>query len=192
MTDNNFLETIKMRVSDAQRRWTEAQHKLQVAQQEFQTAQMEFSNWQGVLNAEMRHLGIAQPVQPARPLPQPQARIITVGQPQQAVVQTPPIPTPTPPATAQPTTTQPNSPSGQQSEVNKTELIRELLQQHPAGMSPLEIWTALKDEVTRDYVYAVLKRLKDRNQIVFQRKRRKYFMRVPQKPEDTKEQTLLQ
>jgi hypothetical protein len=190
MTDSPFLETLKTRVTESQKRWQEAQHKLTVAQQEFQLAQNEFVNWQGVLQAEMRRLGQLPPVPPPPPpgQPQPQQRVLTSSGgirviPAQVAVAN----QPQPPA--------PNSgPPAQDlanSDVNKTELIREVLRQHPAGMTPKEIRIALKDEVSRDYVYAVLKRLKDRDQIVFQRKKRKYFMRVPQKGEESK-QTILQ
>jgi len=187
MTESSFLETIKTRITDAQKRWQEAQQKLQAVQQEFQVAQLELTHWQGAMQAEMRRTGQLPPTPaPPQPQPSPQPRIIAQG----GVVHTD---SPAPnvvvvSANSQPLRRNPEP----QSDVNKTELVREILRQHPTGMSPAEIWETLKDEMSRDYIYAVLKRLKDRNQIVFQRKRRKYLMRVPQKPEEDKVQTILQ
>jgi hypothetical protein len=178
------LETLKTRVTESQKRWQEAQQKLTGAQQEFQIAQVEFANWQGVLQAEMRRLGQLAPLPQAV---QPQPRIfpnnaVRVTPAQPLAVNSAPLPAPQPQVSVEE--------SAQTSEVNKTELIREVLRLHPAGMTPKEIRTALKGEVSRDYIYSVLKRLKDRDQILFQRKKRKYFMRVPQKAEEPKQPVL--
>lgn len=51
-------------------------------------------------------------------------------------------------------------------ERNKTELIRDVIKQHPAGVTPGEIWSTVKNQIPRrNYVYAVLGRLKDRDQV---------------------------
>lgn len=59
-------------------------------------------------------------------------------------------------------------------EVNKTELVSELLRQNPAGMTPSDIWAKMDKEIkNRAYLYSVLKRLKDRG--VARERRGKYF-----------------
>jgi hypothetical protein len=76
-------------------------------------------------------------------------------------------------------------PPVQQSELNKTDLIREQLRQHPNGLRPAEVWNAIKDQIPqRSYVYAVLGRLKSREQATW--KRGKYYFRVSAKPEEEK------
>src|SRR5436309_1135390 len=54
----------------------------------------------------------------------------------------------------------------QTSETNKTETIRELLRQHPTGMTPTDIWREVKDQMAhRPYLYSILKRLKDKDEV---------------------------
>lgn len=74
-----------------------------------------------------------------------------------------------------------------QLEVNKTDMIRDLLSRHPTGMTPTEIWREVKSQMThRAYLYSVLGRLKDRDEVTVRRK--KYFLRVVTKPAEGKEQ----
>jgi hypothetical protein len=72
-------------------------------------------------------------------------------------------------------------------EPNKTELVRELLRQHPSGMTGAELWTAVKDKFPhRQYVYSVLKRLKKKGLVA---QRRKKFI-FTAKPEEVAQQTV--
>jgi len=87
---------------------------------------------------------------------------------------------PTTSATKQPSA----APESAASDVNKTELVRELLAQHPEGMTPGEVWTVLKNQIPRAYVYSILKRLKDADEVIYQRRRKKYSLRVAPKPEE--------
>jgi len=58
---------------------------------------------------------------------------------------------------------------------NKTDMVRELLRQHPAGMSPADIWKEMEPHMkTRAYLYSVLKRLKDKGDA--RERRGKYFL----------------
>lgn len=73
---------------------------------------------------------------------------------------------------------------------NKTQLIRDALALHP-GLTPAQLWGAVKTRITRrTYVYSVLKRLKDRKQIV--ERRGKYYLPVAPKVAEENEQTTLQ
>ena len=80
---------------------------------------------------------------------------------------------------------------GSKAEVNKTELVLDLLRQHPSGMWPGDIWTVVHAEFKgRAYLYSILKRLKDREQVRV--RNGKYFIRVPSKPEEAKLQVAVQ
>jgi hypothetical protein len=72
-------------------------------------------------------------------------------------------------------------------EVNKTDMIRELLRRHPTGMTPTEIWREVKNQMThRAYLYSILGRLKDREEVIVRRK--KYLLRIDPKSVGEKEQ----
>jgi hypothetical protein len=150
---SEFLETLKTRMAEAQKRFNESQQKLQVAQLEHQTAAQEFSSWQKAVEVEARREA-AIPAGAEGPLPIATRTTVVL----------------------EPSTTEPN----------KTQMIRELLRDHPAGMTPGEVWRAVKNSFPhRAYVYSVLKRLTEREQIIGPR-RGKYFFRVPSKPEEGK------
>jgi|HubBroStandDraft_2_1064218.scaffolds.fasta_scaffold167582_2 hypothetical protein len=73
---------------------------------------------------------------------------------------------------------------------NKTQLVRDALALHP-GLTPAQVWGAVKTRIgRRTYVYSVLKRLKDRKQIV--ERRGKYYLPEPPKMPEGGEQTTLQ
>ncbi len=79
----------------------------------------------------------------------------------------------------------------QVSDTNKTETIRELLRQHPAGMTPTDIWKEVKGQMAhRPYLYSILKRLKDRDEVCV--RRGKYIVKMMPKPEEGKGQTMVQ
>jgi hypothetical protein len=79
----------------------------------------------------------------------------------------------------------------QGSESNKTETIRELLRQHPAGMTPTDIWKEVRDQMAhRPYLYSILKRLKDKDEVCV--RRGKYVMKITPKTEDGRGQTMVQ
>jgi hypothetical protein len=168
------LEHIRARMDDAAKRMQIAAQNLQRAQQEHQAATHEYTTWQAAHAIEQKKLAVEQAQEQARPNAQPQTSNPLVPSPEQKVS----------PGIAE-------SPNAGTQDVNKTEAIRELLRKHSTGMTPAEIWAALKEQVDRAYVYAVLKRLKDRKQITA--RRGKYYLNLAQKSEEgAKQQTLLQ
>jgi hypothetical protein len=74
----------------------------------------------------------------------------------------------------------------QASEINKTDMVREILRQHPAGITPTEIWKEVKNQMShRAYLYSILGRLKDRDEVLVRRK--KYFPKaIAKTPEGEK------
>jgi len=71
------------------------------------------------------------------------------------------------------------------SETNKTEVVREVLRQHPAGMTPGEIWKQLATSLSsRAYLYSILKRLRDKGDA--RERRGKYFLNP--KPDENQAQ----
>jgi hypothetical protein len=75
-------------------------------------------------------------------------------------------------------------------ELNKTELVRSALAEHP-GLTPAQLWGALRNQMgRRNYLYSILKRLKDRKQIL--EKRGKYYLPPTPKIEEGHEQQTLQ
>jgi hypothetical protein len=76
-------------------------------------------------------------------------------------------------------------------EGNKTETVRELLRQHPTGMTPTDIWKEVKNQMAhRPYLYSILKRLKDKDEVTV--RRGKYIAKILPKPEESRGQSLVQ
>ncbi|MHB8540070.1 MAG: hypothetical protein ACYDCD_03895 [Candidatus Acidiferrales bacterium] len=149
---SEFLEHLKARHAESQKRFLAKQAQLNSVNQEFQVVAQEFNAWQTLLNLETRKEQMA------------------------AVALTAPTVSP---ASA------PSSPAATSPEVNKTEIVRELLRQHASGMTPSEIWKQeqIKTQFPhRAYLYSVLKRLKDRGDIT--EKRGKYCFKFSTKPEE--------
>lgn len=74
---------------------------------------------------------------------------------------------------------------------NKTQLVRDALAEHPGGLTPAQLWGAVKHQIKRrNYVYSVLKRLKDRKQVI--ERRGKYFLPELPKIAEGNEQSTLQ
>lgn len=72
-------------------------------------------------------------------------------------------------------------------DANQTQLVRDALASHPGGLTPAQVWGAVKGKVgRRNYVYSILKRLKDRKQVV--EKRGKYSLPALPKIEEASEQ----
>ena len=164
---STFLETLKDRFLDSQKRLQAAQAALQAAQIEAQNATQEFIAWQNAVASETRR------EQPNLPLP------VNAGIP---VMVTPAIVRRVPAVTETPITGDnqtPPSPSPQvQSQletpkINKSELVREALRGFPNGATPGQVWENVKDRVPRAYVYSVLKRMRDQKSAC--QRRGKYF-----------------
>jgi len=80
----------------------------------------------------------------------------------------------TPPIAPAPTPKAPRMHSLTLPKPNQTEAVRAVLKERPAGMSPQEIWNAVRSGMAnRTYLYSVLKRLKERGDVV--ERRGKYY-----------------
>jgi hypothetical protein len=152
---SDFLETLKQRQADAQRRLATATSNLQKAQQEHQQISQEFASWSNAVAAESRREQDSTR-DSGQQLPKPE--------------------TPKPVVTASGTVVffEDSEPVA---EVNKTHLIREVLQQNPSGLRPVSVWQRLQDQVPRAYVYSVLSRMKQKKQV--RESRGKYFLIQP-------------
>jgi hypothetical protein len=167
---SDFLEKLRERHADAQKRLTVAQLALQKAQQEHANVAAEFNSWNFALAAEQRR---EQAEAAARQGPSPTI-VASTGRPQTPV----PVPTHAPAQSLLPGNTSANGGAEQ----NKTNLIRESLQRHPAGMKPVEVWKEVRDQVARPYVYSVLSRMKEKKQVIV--RRGKYFLQITEKSEE--------
>lgn len=153
-----FLETLKLRLQDAQKRLQTAQQSLQKAQNEFNVAAQEANSWNIAVAAETRKVNLANTV------------LVTSSPNDGAPAQIANQPAAPPPPTVKP-------------ETNKTELVRVCLQQHPNGVTPGDLWEQLKSQLgQRAYLYSVLKRLKDKDEI--QERRGKYSFKHRPQPEE--------
>jgi len=158
---SEFIENLRVRQQDAHRRLQAAQQRLAVAQAEFQAASQDFNSWNYALATETRKA---------------QQEAATALAARLAGHSSPPSPTPDP-VTAVTVVTTPVTPApiANVPEVNKTELVRNVLRQHTSGLTPNEIWKELKNQVGYAYIYSILKRLRDNEQIT--KKRGKYCLK---------------
>ncbi len=68
---------------------------------------------------------------------------------------------------------------------SKTDAIRDLLRQNPHGMTPTEIWSHVQDQFKyRAYLYSVLKRLTDREELCVRRGKYSFRMVAQQAKEE--------
>lgn len=158
----SFLDEVKTRMEDAQRRAHEISTRLQEIQQQHQSVMQELASYQKIVQLETIRLQSEEQQQLI-----PQVSVIPIAQPlQRPLIEA-------------------------ADEINKTEAIRELLRSHPTGMTPSQIWQTMKSQVThRQYIYSVLKRLKDKRQVT-ERRGRYYFQSIA-RPEETTESVVLQ
>lgn len=170
-----ILEEIKVRLTEAQKQLTEATQALTAAQQKHQIAQHNFNIWNAAIQIETR---------------EEQARQTAAQENQEKL----PLANnhPTPSATAQTSTainnghTVSTDTSDEQEGPNKTDIVRNLLRQHPTGMTAIDLWKSVSSEFKhRPYLYSVLKRLRDKNEI--SKRRNKYYLTAIVKTEEEKE-----
>lgn len=78
-------------------------------------------------------------------------------------------------------------PQTAQTSINKTAKVREILGEHATGITPGQLWIEVKDfQVSRPYLYSVLKRLRDNDEVA-QRRGGKYVLKqtpVEVKPDE--------
>jgi hypothetical protein len=166
---NTFLELLKAKIVEAEARFIKAGEALKEGTPEYQTATQKFQRLQGEHQAASQEFNslkilIDSETRKEAALQSP----LTAG-----VIKPPPTPVPEP----------------IEPDLNKTAIIRDVLRQHPTGMTPGEVWRIVKNQIPRrNYVYAVLGRLKDREQVTV--RRGKYYFRIPSKAEESKGETL--
>jgi hypothetical protein len=154
---SEFLETLKSRLQDSQKRMLAAQQKLAVAQAEFNSAAQETNSWNVAVMTETRKMqqdaAAEEPATAMGPSATEASQAATIA----------PAP-----------------------DINKTELVRGVLRQHPSGVTPHEIAKELKMQVDKAYVYSILKRLKDKDEVV-KRRGGKYCLKHPQQQSQPEE-----
>jgi hypothetical protein len=153
---SSTLEDLKTRLAIAHKALTEAAQQLQIAQQNQQKAASDFS----VFNAAVAILTKEEEEKKAAANEKQLPMGLSDGES---------VPEYTPPGAV--------SSHGAETPPNKTELVRELLRHHMGGMTPTEIWKELRGQfVHRAYLYSVLKRLRDRDEVSL--RRNKYALKI--------------
>jgi hypothetical protein len=167
-----IIEELQARVAESKQRLDDVTKTFQTAQQVFQQAQQDHNVWNLALQAEVRdeQRRVAAAIEQQSELPLSNAK-----------------PTPLAPAPITPPIEQPTDAS---EALNKTDVVRSLLKQHPTGMSAVDIWQAVGAQFThRPYLYSVLKRLRDREEII--KRRNKYCLIAIPKSGEVKEQPVV-
>jgi len=160
----SIIQDLQKRISDAEKRVNDAGVALQVADKAYHAAINELHVWRAALDAESRAMQGSQGILAGMEDIVPPASV---------------------PAGADDSVGAVEVDRTQTGGTNKTELIRSLLRQTPAGLTPPQIWERVASEFKhRPYLYSVLKRLKDHDEVVI--RRNKYMLRtseeVPQQP----------
>ena len=149
-----FLEKLKTELADAQERQKIVAVKLNALNTEYQAVTQEVNSYMKIVEVQTRKEQGPNAAPSAKPQPT-RIGIRTVAQ-------------------SQPT-----------EETNKTEMVREVLRSHPSGMTGGELWAAIQDKFQyRQYVYSILKRLKDKGDVI--QKRKKFIFTG--KPEEVAQQ----
>jgi hypothetical protein len=150
------MDELKARVDAAQKALADATQQLQKAQVAQANAQAQFNIWNGALQTIIR---------------EQQARELAARENQLELIGADAEPSPTRDVAAQ------DAPQIDQTEtVSKTEIIREIVRQHPGGITATDIWRQIGSQLKyRAYLYNVLKRLRDREEITL--RRNKYSFR---------------
>lgn len=179
---DNFFDLLKARAPEAEARFAKATEALKQGTVEYQAATQNFQRLQvehQAANSELNSLKILINVETQKRAAQQASELASAGMipGTSPVIPVAPLVGPKEPTPTPATTTE--------SDVNKTEIIRDLLRQHANGMTPGDVWRAVKSQIPRrNYVYAVLGRLKDRDQVMV--RRGKYYFKILAKPEDAK------
>jgi hypothetical protein len=160
-----IIEELEARVAASKQRLDETTKTFQSAQQAHLAAQQEHNVWSLALQTEMRdeQRRTAFATETQLPLPTVKAQIEVPIAPEQVDNSEAP---------------------------NKTNIVRNLLKQHPTGMSAVDIWKEVGAQFNhRPYLYSVLKRLRDRNEIA--KRRNKYCLTALPKAEEVREQSVV-
>jgi len=163
-----LFEELQRRHREAQTRLTEATQTFQTAQQAHAAATANFQKAQQALTmAQQQFHGWNTAVSAVAAEIAAQQEAARAGQPELPLPNTTPVTQPVQPHTQIEVPEPPN----------KTDMIRDLLRSHPQGMTPTEIWGHVQREFKhRAYLYNVLKRLTDRDEL--SERRGKYSIRI--------------
>jgi hypothetical protein len=155
-----ILDELQARVADSKVRLDSATKNFQLAQTVFQQAQQEFNIWSSAFLTEQRDEQRRAAAAAEKQLPLPTERLDSE-----------------PASQAEIEDFVDNVLAADSSEgVNKTDTVRGLLRRHPAGMTAVDIWAEVHaDFKHRPYLYSVLKRLRDRDEII--KRRGKYCIK---------------
>jgi hypothetical protein len=167
---SSLLEELRQRQHTAQIRLKEASDIFQASQQALATAQATFQKSQAALSLaqqQMQGWSIALVTVEAE-----EAERLQVKNEKQldlpAVSETPETQPPTSPL---------QQPEGAAEAGGKTEMIRDLVRQHPQGITATEIWSHVQDRFNhRAYLYNILKRLTKNGE--FSERKGKYVSRI--------------
>jgi len=171
-----IVDELQLRVADAKKHLDIVTQTFQTVQQALQTAQHTYNVWNLALQVEQRDEQLRQSKANEKQLQLPTTAPGVAPAPAPLASVTAPIAS--------------EQPADNSEALNKTEVVRTLLRQHPAGMSAVDIWKEIGAQFNhRPYLYSVLKRLRDREEIV--KRRNKYCLTVLPKAEEAKEQSVV-
>jgi hypothetical protein len=153
---STYLESLQADLAEAQRRFQNVQQEAARINLEFQAAHQDLQALQRIVEKQTKK----------------------EQTPEQAVVAGKGAAVPAP-------TLSQSMESSSAPDVKKTALIRDTLRQH-AGMTPGELFDVVKSHVGRPYVYSVLKRLRDNEEVIVRRK--KYYLKPTPKIEEERNQ----
>lgn len=164
---NTTLEDLRTRLAIAHKALTEAAQQLQIAQQNQQKAASDYSVFNAAVAILAKEEEEKKATANAKQFPMELSEPELEHAPSVAV----------------------SSNGSETTPPNKTELVRELLRHHLGGMTPTEIWKELRGQfVHRAYLYSVLKRLRDKDEVTL--RRNKYALKI--KPVEAPEPINLQ
>jgi hypothetical protein len=191
---SKIIEELQSRVNESKLRLDAATKDFQFIQAILQQAQQTFNIWNSALQAEMRdeQRKIAAATENQLPLPtsMPNLNVALETKTKQdeglVVDVQPPKP--------KPVSLNPDTfivdPTDDTTGFNKTAAVRDLLREHPAGMTAVDIWNEVKADFNhRPYLYSVLKRLRDREEIV--KRRNRYFLKLIPKTQEVEDQPVV-
>ena len=169
-----ILEELQTRAAEAKKKLDEATVAFQAAQATQNQALQNYNVWSLALQIETREEQQRQAAATEKQLPLPNTS--TTGKEAPVIV-----------------TSGPDDECfvvdavDQLESLNKTDIVRNLLRQHPDGMAATEIWKQVHSQFQhRPYLYSILKRLRDRDEVT--KRRGKYFLKLASKVEEVKEQ----
>jgi hypothetical protein len=170
---SDFLDNLKSGMQEAQQKFAVTQQKFVAIQAEHQAITQRLAIAQTDLHADTIEFQAFQTLVST----QTRKEQVATGTPT-TVIEVHPVSAAALPVNSravESATPQQSSTGESKTDGNKTQAVRDLLRQHPTGMTPSEIWGQLERKLSnRAYLYAVLKRLRDKGDA--KERRGKYFL----------------